>query len=305
MDKLRELLKKINGAVPVEENVELAPYTTFKIGGPADILAKPRSLEELRLLVKSAKEVNTPIFILGGGANILVSDKGIRGLTILTADLKSVTIEDNVLSAEAGITVNDLSRIAADNNLKGFEFIYGMPGSLGGAVWMNARCYGSEIADILVSVSYLDENLELQQLNPKDYIFEYKNTPFMTKPWIIVEAKLQLNPGNKDASYNDMIKNEDDRRNKGHFNAPCAGSVFKNNRDFGNPSGVIIDKAGLKGFRIGDAMVSDFHGNIIINAGQATAKDIKKVIEHVQKEVHSKTGFMLEPEVLCVGDWEE
>lgn len=309
--KLRESIKKINLS-PREADLRfdepMAGHTTFKVGGPADLWARPRSLVALAKLTRWAADEGLPRFVLGGGANLLVSDAGIRGLTLDMGGLDGWHAEADdaggaVLELQAGLPVSQAAARAADAGWAGLDFVYAMPGSVGGAVYMNARCYGAEIGDCLLSVDYLDETLTSRTVRPERASFRYKDTPFMGKDWIITGARFALRPAQPDELWRRMRELEDDRRAKGHFLAPCAGSVFKNNHAFGEPSGKIIDGLGLRGAAVGGAKVSDAHANIIINAGGATAADIKALIDLVRARVLAERGFALEPEVVLAGAW--
>lgn len=309
--KLRESLNKIN-LDPSEAYLlfdePMAGHTTFRVGGPAELMVRPTSAEALRRILLWARDEELPSFILGGGANILVADKGIRGLVIDMGGLNSADFQPKpdgsvTMTVQAGLDVSSASALAADQDLAGLDFIYSMPGSVGGAVYMNARCYGSEIGDILESVEYLDDQLIVRTLIPERSSFKYKDTPFQNQSWIITAASLRLVPGEREQLWQRMQSLEADRRAKGHFIAPCAGSVFKNNHAFGEPSGKIIDSLQLRGFGIGGAKISDGHANIIINTGTASAQDIKALIDHIHERVLLELGFDLEPEVLLVGEW--
>ncbi len=304
MNRVLDIINKININGTVRENEDMSIHTTFKCGGKAEIFISVKSVEDILKIKSLAREHNIPIFILGGGANILVSDKGIPGITIYLGELNKVYREENVLIAESGISVNSLCEFALNNSLSGLEFIYGMPGTLGGAVWMNARCYGDEISSSFLWAEFINQNGEVkkQYFDSKDW--DYKISPFQSNNIIITKIALQLKPGNKDEIYSIMEQNNRDRNNKGHFKFPCAGSVFKNNRDFGEPSGKIIEDSGLKGLVKGEAQISEFHANIIVNLGKAKSSDIDYLINEVIKTVYNKKGYILEPEVLKVGLWE-
>jgi UDP-N-acetylmuramate dehydrogenase len=301
--KLSEKIKKINIQGSIGFDVVLKDYTTFKTGGPADIFVKASVAEDIILCRKFSQENNIPFFVLGGGANILVSDAGIRGLTLFTGEMRKCSVQGNDLIAQAGITMNELAQNAFEFGLTGLEFIYGMPGTAGGALWMNARCYGGEISEIFKWADIINEANELERIEYTKEDWSYKVSPFQNRDNIIVQCCFSLSTGEKEDINAQMNKNYTDRKEKGHFNAPCAGSVFKNNRTFGKPSGQIIDEAGLRGYKIGKAAVSDFHANIIINEGDARASDILELINFVRKNVKERTGFDLEPEVIPVGDW--
>lgn len=296
------------GPTTVRRNVVLAPYTTFEVGGPADLFAQPATSAAAAELISWAARESIPLFVLGGGANVVVSDRGVRGLVLHTGALAGISREQTVVHAAAGSAISTVSARAADWELAGLDFIYAMPGSTGGAVWMNARCYDGEIAAILASVDYVeiaDPDAGPQRYLPRAADFAYKVSPFQDGTRLITAASFSLQPapGRRGELWQRMRGLEEDRRAKGHFAAPCAGSIFKNNREFGAPSGRIIDEVGLRGFRIGAAQVSDGHGNIVLNSGGATAAEIRAVVTEVRERVYRQTGFSLEPEVLFVGDW--
>lgn len=304
MLRLKEWPRKINIDGEIARGRLLAGQTTFGVGGPADLFARPAHTDDLIVLVAAAERAGLPWFALGGGSNILVSDRGVRGLVIDLSALDGTRLEGTTLTVGAGLPMSDAAAAAAEHGLGGLDFIYAMPGSVGGAVWMNARCYDGEIYNVLEEVEYVSEDGTLMSYRPKPEDFGYKRSPFMEWPVAMTRVRFRLHPADPEGLWKKMHAHETDRRAKGHFAAPCAGSVFKNNRAFGRPSGVIIDSLGLRGFRIGDAQVSPQHANIVINLGNATAGDIRRVIEHVQNEVARRLGYELEREVLYVGDWD-
>ena len=282
----------------------MAPHTTFRTGGPAEYFFRPADHEDLRSMIQFCVSTATPWFVLGGGANILVSDRGIPGVVIDMSALGGIRAQGTRLFVEAGTPVSQVSAFAADAGLAGFEFIYSMPGSFGGAVWMNARCYDAEIGDVLREVHYLDESGSPMSMIPQREEFRYKDTPFMKNRYTILSAVLELQPTAESAKlWAKMRGYEADRRSKGHFMAPCAGSIFKNDRNFGAPTGRIIDRLGLRGTKLGGAQISPLHANIILNTGDARSSDIRDLIVDIQKRVEAAFGFRLEPEVLLVGDW--
>ncbi len=303
MIRLREWAAKINFEGELIPDAPLAGRTTFNVGGPADLLARPVSETDVQTLLRAARAENIEVTILGGGSNILISDNGIRGLVIDATALLGRTITESGIHVGAGESMSEISAFAADTNRSGLEFIYAMPGSVGGAVWMNARCYGGEIVEILESVQVVRIDGTAETYVPKAEEFGYKLSPFMSRPGVMTAVSFRLGHGDSRKLWEEMRSHEKDREEKGHFEFPCAGSIFKNNRQFGNPSGAIIDSIGLRGFAIGKAKVSDRHANIIQNTGGARAHDIRAVIEHVSAEVERQLGLQLEREVLYVGDW--
>jgi len=293
-------------------------HTTFKVGGKADCWIRPNGDGFSSFCVdflNRTRAANIPVFILGGGANIVVSDKGIRGLVLdMSAwsgeNVSALCASEEELILKSGTKIDEAADAAACANFTGLEFLAGMPGTIGGAVWMNARCYGSEIADVLSWVEIITND----ELKKNEYIikrieivnghgFGYKKSPFQNMDCLILSAAFKLKKGNEDKILMEMEKNRQDRKEKGHYLFPSAGSAFKNNHDFGKPTGVIIDELGLKGFQIGGAQVAPFHGNIIINTGTATASDIRALADEIAIKVKAATGFVLEPEILFAGEW--
>ena len=303
MTSLRHIQSSINirGSVRIDE--PMSRHTTFELGGPADVYARPADASDVAALLAWSRSQSMPAFVLGGGANILVSDAGIRGLVVDLSDINGFSVHGTRVRVGAGLPVSRASERAAEAALGGLDFLYSMPGSTGGAVWMNARCYGSSVEDILVSARLISEEgtPEHYRMNHED--FAYKVSPFQTRHAVIVECEFELYQADRDELFSRMAGYEEDRRSKGHFSAPSAGSVFKNDRRFGQPSGVIIDGLGLRGTQCGAAKVSDNHANIFVNTGGATASDMRTLIEYVADRVEAERGFRLEREVLYVGDW--
>lgn len=300
-----EKLKQQNYTSEILSKEPMSKHSSLRLGGPADFFTMPGSAEELVLLLQCCREEGLPYTLLGGGANILVADRGIRGMVIQTSGLSEIQQMENRLMIQAGCDVSRASEYARDHSLQGLEWIYRMPGSLGGALWMNARCYGSEMAEILDSVRVITPQGELEERLFQADQWAYKDSPFQHNGDIIIDATLNLQPGDPQELQVRMSEIAKDRVEKGHFTKPSAGSTFKNNRDFGAPSGKIIDECGLRGLELGDAQVAPWHGNILINRGSATSRDFRSLIEKVQNTVEEKTGFRLEPEVLMLGEWED
>lgn len=283
----------------------MAGHTTFRVGGPADLYAIPDSIDDLVTILNTVQAESVPCFILGGGANIVVADAGIRGIVVDMSRFSSMEMAGDTLVVGAGAAISDAAAFAADGGRSGLGFIYAMPGSVGGAVWMNARCYGGEISDILDAVDVVTAEGDQRRYLPQAGDFGYKRSPFQTRNDVMVSVSFRLNEGTPADTWKVMRECEADRRAKGHFDAPCAGSVFKNNRAFGKPSGQIIDEVGLRGTRVGGAQVSDRHANIIVNNGSATAAEIRQLVDQVRSEVLARTGYELESEIMFVGDWGE
>jgi UDP-N-acetylmuramate dehydrogenase len=305
VNKVRDIFKKINIAGSVAFDIPMKEHTSFRVGGPADIFVVPETPEDIVLLINRCAEHRIPLFFLGEGANILVSDQGIRGLVVSMAAFKEIAVEGRHIRAGAGAAMSAVAETAARASLGGLTFIYGMPGSVGGSVYMNARCYGREIADVVNKVILIDSAGNRREVHPEKSAFSYKRSPFQNSAAAILEATFQCVPGDQPTLLEEMDQHKQDRERKGHYLYPSIGSVFKNNRRFGMPTGKIIDKCGLKGYCIGDAQVAEYHGNIIINRGTASAADILNLVRHVEHTVESETGFRLEREVILVGDWDK
>ena len=309
-EKIREILEQCQEArceIDIRYDEPMCDHTTFKVGGSADCLIRPYGENFSSFctsLFKRVKEAQIPIFILGGGADIVVSDNGIRGIVLDTGAYRGVALSQEGLIVKSGTTMDEAAESVAGFGLSGLEFLAGMPGTIGGAVYMNARCFGVEISDVLAWTEILNfAEPAVKKITANKEDFGYKRSPFQEKDNLILRACFKLNPGDKDSINNKMNTNKKERQDKGHYLFPCAGSAFKNNRDFGKPSGLIIDELGLKGFSIGGAQIAPFHGNFIINTGNASAKDIRALIDEVSAKVKTATGFILEPEILFVGEW--
>ena len=306
MNRLEKFLEKVNnatnfsGEMCFNENMSL--HTTFKVGGKADLWIKPAKecfISYTKTLFYLAEKENIPIFILGGGANIVVLDEGIRGIVLDTGFWTGFEIiEEKEIFILSGTQTNNAVNEALEQGFSGMEFLAGLPGSIGGAVWMNARCYEKSIYNILIEVEILDEELRQTKIPFKVEDYDYKRSPFQKRKVLILGAHFSTNKKDKKEMSEEMEKYRFDRENKGHYRYPSAGSVFKNNRDFGKPTGKIIDELGLRGLSIGGAQVAPWHGNIIINTGGATAKDIRALVMEISLQTKKKLGITLEPEII-------
>lgn len=305
MNSLQQIIQQTVPPDMVAFNEPMSCHTSFKIGGPADVLLTPGTMEELLSCLQIIKEYRLPHFFLGGGTNILVSDKGIRGVIIHTGKLNRIsTTADGTLTAQAGAQVEHVCNAAAESGLSGLEFICGMPGSIGGALWMNARCYGGSLSDILDSATVITRNFELETVQYNTSDFGYKRSPFQTMQGCIWDVTLKLSVGDQGEIRSKMSENQQDRKEKGHYSYPSAGSLFKNNREFGAPTGRILDDLGLKGKRIGGAAIAPYHANIFINENNATACDVLSLIRLAVETAFEKKQLRLEPEVRLVGEWQ-
>ncbi len=306
MPNVGELLEKINLRCPVRTAEPLNRHTTFRIGGPADALVAPRETEDVRRVAAFCRDAGVPLFVLGGGANLLVADRGIRGVVLDTSALTGTDTlpgRPGTLRAWAGTPMDDLCRRALEAGLEGLAAFAAMPGSVGGSIWMNARCCEVSLSDRLEAVEELGDDLAVREEAARPGEFGYKRSPFQARRSVILRGTFRLQPGDPRRIRAEMEDRRRDREAKGHFLHPSAGSVFKNNRTFGRPTGAIIDALGLKGRRIGDAEVSSLHANIIVNRGCARAADVLALIRLIEGRVRARFGFALEREVLLVGDW--
>ena len=305
------------------QNEPLAPKTTFKVGGPADLFIAPQNYYSFQIAMDELLKSGIPFFVMGGGSNIVFPDEGYKGAIVCTCKFNdtayyppsnispqfgkvSLKKGQTLITCFSGTPMAALVNFCTENNISGMEPFAGLPGSVGGAVFMNARCFETSISDRIFSVSWMDYSDKKITLNQELFDqskWAYKKSPYQDGKKFITTATFLLTQ--KNASDYEQIKAEckkfiAERVDKGHFKFPSAGSVFKNNRSFGKPSGQIIDEAGLRGYSIGGAKVADFHGNFIINTGNATAAQIKELALYVQSKVQEKYGFLLEPEIIFV-----
>ena len=284
------------------ENESMSRHTTFKIGGDADMFVSVESIDELIALIRLAKEKNVEYTVIGNGSNLLVGDRGIRGLVIeIGQGLAGYEIRGNVIYAEAGILLKKLASVAASESLSGLEEVSGVPGTLGGGIFMNAGAYGGELKDTVTKVTYVDCNGELHKIDSSECDFVYRKSVFSSGGKFIVSAELELKKGDRDEIAGKMAEYTKRRREKQPISYPSAGSTFK--RPEGYFAGTLIQDAGLKGYRCGGAEVSELHAGFVINCGNATAQDVIDVIEHTKETVLEKFGVELEPEVRFLGDF--
>ena len=288
-----------------EKNVacshSMAKETTFRCGGEAALLVIADTLDELRLALSVIRAFGSEWMILGNGSNVLFSDKGYDGVVIkLGKEFTETDIEGDLISAGAAVKISYLSRLAAANGLSGLEFASGIPGSLGGAVFMNAGAYGGTMKDCLVSVTAVTPEGEIYKYDRDELDLDYRHSRFMESGEIIIQAEIQLVPGDKEQILALMDELTAKRKKSQPLNYPSAGSFFK--RPEGYFAGALIENAGLKGFSIGGAEVSTLHAGFIINKGNASATDILNLCKHVQDTVYAKDGVMLEPEVRIIGE---
>ena len=275
----------------------LAKHTTLRVGGPARVFVQPTDKECFVSVIKLIRELGLGFKILGKGSNLLPSDDVFEGVVIQTDKCLIYTdFNETVVTVGAGVSDVKLARDVAKLGLTGLEFLSGIPGTIGGAVFMNAGAYKKEISDILVKVQILNENNELVWLEPSELTMSYRSSIFQQKlDWIIVEAVLQLEPGDKDEILNTMKSRKEKRAISQPLELPSAGSTFRN--PAGHAAWQLVEDAGLRGYQVGGAMVSDKHTNFVVNIGGATASDVAAVITHVKNVVCEKTGLTMHQEV--------
>ncbi len=283
-------------------NVTMSTFTAFKTGGNAEVIASPENVDALIHVVRTAKQFDKPITIMGNGSNILVRSSGIPGVVIRTASMSDKPeVKGTMISCTAGTSLSALCTEACEHSLTGLEFAYGIPGSAGGAVYMNAGAYGGEIRDVLKSVTHITPTGTIETVEAGNLNLEYR-TSFYAKNencgYIIVSAEFELQNGNKAEIKSKMTELLTKRKEKQPLEYPSAGSTFK--RPEGHFAGALIEQCGLKGYRIGGAQVSDKHAGFIINADNATSDDIIELIDYVRQQVKEKTGVLLEPEVKII-----
>ncbi len=275
----------------------MSRHTSFRIGGPADLLIQPRTERAIVATVRAARENGVPLTVLGNGSNVLVRDEGICGVVLaIGTDYADVTIRGTQITAQTGVLLSTLSAAARDASLSGLEFAGGIPGSLGGALFMDAGAYGGQMADVVKTTRYLNEALEICELNGEEHAFGYRTSVFRSHPqWIALSAVMQLRQGDPGGIRAQMEDFAQRRRDKQPLNYPSAGSTFQ--RPKGYFAGKLIQDAGLMGYAVGGAQVSEKHAGFVINRGGATCADVLAVIDHVREEVLRQFGVELEPEV--------
>lgn len=277
-------------------------HTTFRVGGPADCFVMPKTIGEVKRIVTLCKEEKVPYYVLGNGSNLLVGDKGYRGVIIqIYKEMNEIVVEGTTIKAQAGALLSKIGSTALEAGLAGFEFAAGIPGAVGGAVVMNAGAYGGEMKDILVSATVLTEDGEVLTIYKEELALGYRTSIIAKKNYIVLEAEYQLQVGDKDAIRARMDELKVQRVTKQPLEYPSAGSTFK--RPEGYFAGKLIQDAGLRGFQVGGAQVSEKHCGFVINKEQATAADIVELMKQVSDKVEQEFGVRLEPEVKFLGEF--
>ncbi len=299
-EKLEIILDKCQ----ILKNESMKKHTSLKIGGTADYFISINDENELLNLLKLCKEFKKKYFIIGNGTNILVTDKGFRGVVIkLKFENVNIKISENegIIEVGSGYSLIKLSKLALENELEGLEFACGIPGTIGGAIRMNAGAYGSEIKDILISTRFIDtEDEKIKELPLELHQFSYRNSIFAQKPYIILSTKIKLKKGSKLQIKSKMDQNFESRKLKQPIEYPSAGSTFK--RQEGIVTAKLIDELGLKGYSIGDAQVSTKHAGFLINKGNANFEDMNELIEKVKEKIYNRYKIKIELEILIVGE---
>lgn len=300
---------------------ELSARSSFKIGGKAALLIEPGDEEALAFALTEIRNAKIPYFVLGGGTNVLFDDSGFDGIVVSTKKLSGISLAQDdgaknggkaIIRAAAGESVAALVSFAQEKGLTGLEEFAGLPGTVGGAVYMNARCFDREMSEVAAKITWLEwtDNAQAQDgagaFRVKSAVFApsdwaYKKSPFTGNGRVVLSAEFIVQKGDKASIAQKAAAFIQERKDKGHYKFPCAGSVFKNNRAFGRPTGKIIDELGLKGERRGGAQIAPFHGNIIINAGGASSADVRALVDLCKARAKEKFGIELEEEIIFAG----
>ncbi|GFH41773.1 UDP-N-acetylenolpyruvoylglucosamine reductase [Lactococcus hodotermopsidis] len=294
-----EIIKKIP-EILIKFDEPLANYTFTKVGGKADFLAFPEDKKQLQTIVKLANATQTPFLVLGNASNLIVRDGGIRGFVILLEKMNAIHTDGYEIEAEAGANLIETTQIALENSLTGFEFACGIPGSVGGAVFMNAGAYGGEMATILSSVQVMDKNGKIFTISANELQFGYRRSLLQTAHYIALSAKFALSNGDYQLIKAEMARLTHLRELKQPLDYPSCGSVFK--RPVGQFAGQLIQESGAQGYQIGGVQVSEKHAGFMVNRGNGTASDYEKLIAYVIAQVKKTSGITLEPEVRILGE---
>lgn len=296
-----QLIKIINEERVLTEE-PLNQHTTFRVGGPADYFVMPNKIEEVKAVVDLCQGANMPYYVLGNGSNLLVSDKGYRGVIIqIYKEMNDIQVVGDCIRAQAGALLSKIGSVALEARLAGFEFVAGIPGTVGGAVVMNAGAYGGEMKDILASATVLTPDGEVIKLTNEELELGYRTSIILKKAYIVLEAVYQLKPGDQETIRAKMTELKVQRVTKQPLEYPSAGSTFK--RPEGYFAGKLIQDAGLRGFQVGGAQVSEKHCGFVINKDHATAADIVALMNQVSEKVMQEFGVRLEPEVKRLGEF--
>jgi len=280
--------------------VPMRQFTSIKVGGPADTLLFPKDVTELGKILRLVRRKRIPMMILGKGTNLVVKDQGFRGWVVcLTQGLKKVRQEGDVVEADSGVSLQRLVQFAIQKGLTGLEPFFGIPGTVGGGLAMNAGAWGVELKDVLLSMTIMREDGEVMERSRQRLKFSYR-TLDLPVSWVILKGRFQLRRGKKEEILEQVKSYSEMRKKTQPLDYPSAGSIFKNPKE--GPAGKWIEEAGLKGFRVGQAMISDRHANFIINLGKASAEEVIHLMEMVERKIYEEKGISLEREVRVVGE---
>ena len=296
--KIEEIIKDSN--LEVLYNEEMSRHTSFKIGGQAEYYIKIKKIEELQELLEISKKHKIPLTVIGNGTNILVKDYGIKGI-VAKINIKNIEIseENAIVTVGAGNTLAEIAQVLKNSDMSGFEELSGIPGTIGGAIRMNAGAHGKEIKDVIISATAIDYNGNIREFTKEEMQLEYRNSIFSKEKYIILSAKLQLEQGNKEEISTKMQEYANWRKEKQPLEYPNAGSTFK--RGDGFITAALIDQCGLKGYTVGGAQISTKHAGFIINTGNAKAKDVLELVEITKKQVLQKFGKEIQLEIEVLG----
>ncbi len=301
-EKLISELKKVSG-LKIRINEPLASHTTMKVGGPADLFLQPLTVRAMITVIEKMSNYHCPYILLGGGSNVIAADRGVRGAVISTRKLQQVRIQGNRTTAEAGILLSDFCQQLAEAGLSGLEFASGIPGTLGGSIYMNAGAYGGEIKDCLRSAEVLTAEGRSLTLTAEELELEYRSSLLQEQKLIALSATFKLQERPSSEIRAEIQKLKEKRWASQPMEQPSAGSTFK--RPPGHYAGSLIEKAGLKGYRVGGAMVSPKHAGFIVNTGEATARDIVELMMEIKEKVYQKFGVRLKPEPRLIGEFDK
>lgn len=295
----QKIKQQLSAGTLLEQEL-MSKHTSFRVGGPADLFVQPADVTELWNVLCLARQEKVPFFVIGNGSNLLVSDEGFRGMIVHTGgSLRNITVEGDVIYAQAGALLSAVARTALEHGLTGMEFAAGIPGTLGGAVCMNAGAYGGEMKDILLDAEVLTQEGERLVIPVEELDLSYRHSVIFEKNYVVLAAHIRLSRGDQAQIRNKMNELAGARKEKQPLEYPSAGSTFK--RPQGYFAGKLIQDAGLKGYTVGGAQVSEKHSGFVINRGNATAEEVLFLIKQVQKKVRQQFGVNLEPEVRMLG----
>lgn len=301
--EIKKMFCELLGRDHVLTDEPMKQHTTFKIGGPADYFLVPETGEEVGEIIKICRKTDTPYFILGNGSNLLVGDGGYRGAVIqVYRNMSAVTVEGTTITAQAGALLSAVAAAAKNASLTGFEFAGGIPGTVGGAAVMNAGAYGGEMKDVLVEVTVMDAEGKIFAISAEKLELGYRTSVIKKAGYIVLEAKIRLKEGDQETIRERMKELTIQRTTKQPLEYPSAGSTFK--RPEGYFAGKLVMDSGLRGYQVGGARISEKHCGFVINAGDATAKDVRTLMDNVRDIVYEKYGVTLEPEVKFLGEFD-